>query len=176
MCRTRPRTDLSSLSTRFLPGALAFALATVLATACAEGSVGTGPAPGSSDPNGDPGIVGTYDLATVNGIDVPATIVNTKMGPTTLRGEITSGSVAVRADGSYEYRIRGRWWTNGVLTSDRTSVSKGTWSMPSEGEISFDSNGGSSFDMERTWYSLTEMRRVVENGVDATWPYVFVRR
>ena len=126
-------------------------------------------------PDADPGAAGTYELRTVNGLNVPAVIVDEVLNGTTLRGEITSGRIVVKADGTWTYAIRGRWWTNGRLTSDKTSTTSGTWSQPDDGKLVLAGATGGSFDVQRTWFSLTEMKRVVDNGLDATWPYVFVR-
>ena len=128
-----------------------------------------------TQPDTDPGVTGTYELRTVNGLNVPAVIVDEVLNGTTLRGEITSGRIVVKSDGTWSYAIRGRWWTNGRLTSDKTSTTSGTWSQPSDGTLVLTGAGGNAFSVQRTWYSLTEMKRVVEDGVDATWPYVFVR-
>lgn len=151
-----------------------FFILTLTATLAACGGGGSDASP--TQPDSDPGAPGTYELRTVNGLNVPAVIVDEVLDGTTLKGEITSGRIVIRSDGTWTYAIRGRWWTNGRLTSDKTSTSSGSWSMPADGRLVLTSNAtGNSFELQRTWISLTEMKQVVDNGVDATWPYVFVR-
>jgi hypothetical protein len=155
---------------------LAATLLLALAAACGGGS---GPADdGPIGPDATPLLTGVYDLSTVNNHPVPYTTVDAQNGPVHLRGEITSGTVTLKADSTYTSAMRGRLWNNGTLTSDRVTTGGGTWSLTSAGRVRFvPGSGVAPYEMDLAdGPSLRHMRRVVEDGGDATWPYVYRHR
>jgi hypothetical protein len=157
---------------RAVGAALAF-----LALACSPDNIGgpdTGPGPGTGSPNGDPGAVGIYSLATVDGRATPTLIDAAVLGPTSIESYVMGGTLNLKADGTYDVAVHGRWVMNGQAIN-RTSAGNGTWQLVNAGTLRLTRNGGGSVDMQRTWYTLTETRKFpVDDTRDVDLIYVWV--
>src|SRR5687767_4985621 len=77
----------------------------------------------SSGPGGNGDVAGTYTLRTVNGSNVPFTIL--QVG-STYRLEILSGSVVINSNGTYTETASLRE-TNGTVVTTEQQNSNGTW-------------------------------------------------
>ncbi len=147
--------------------------AVCLLAACSERPAPSGPAA----PDGDPGVPAVYDLATVEGANMPALVSAGDLPGTIMRGYIDSGVITVHANGTCRYTQQGSLYINGVLTTRSNTDKPCTWQLVSEGKLRFDYGGGNgSLTFDRTWYSLTETRRIVKGTQDVDIPLVWVRR
>ena len=75
--------------------------------------------PGGSTPN----VVGSYDLQSVNGDNLPATILQTPEGII----EVLSSNLVIRADGNFVVDFALRATTNDGQSETLSDVSTGTW-------------------------------------------------
>jgi hypothetical protein len=135
---------------------------------------GTGPGPGNGPGSGDPGPVGRYSLSMVNGQATPALIDAVVLGPSTIQSYVLGGTIDLKADGSYKAAVHGRWIMDGTVL-DRTSEGSGTWQLTNAGTLRLQTSQGGSIYMERTWYTLTETRKIpAASGADVDVIYVWV--
>lgn len=149
----------------------------VLLAACGNDAVA--PAPTPTDPQQpSPSLIGRFDLQRVNDANLPAITVDAQVGPTKLRGEITSGHLQLNADSSFALVQRARLWNNGTLIQDNTSNTSGQWRYVNS-QVQLTTSAGTAITLQRVGAQLTLVRDVVTGPINdsrtESWPFLYVR-
>jgi hypothetical protein len=168
-------------------------IATVGAAACSGGSdSGTGPSGGSEPPDTPPAasVAGTWKLTSANNNALPALIWDDH----TAEGfgaqmYIVSGSIVLRADGTYRQTSNSRLVIEGVTDQTWGSINDGTYSVsvydggsgydPTnvEGTITFRGEAGGQITLPITGYTITHnaMMPGAAGGPDVPVTLIYVR-
>jgi hypothetical protein len=168
-------------------------IATVGAAACSGGSdAGTGPSSGTEPPDTPPAasVAGTWQLSTVNGSSLPTMIWDDH----TAEGfgaqmYIVSGSIVLRADGTYRQTSNSRLVIEGVTDQTWNSINDGTYSVSvydggsgydptnTEGTITFRGEAGGQITLPITGYTITQKAMIpgAAGGPDVPVTLVYVR-
>jgi hypothetical protein len=96
------------------------------------------------------------------------------LGPSRIQSFILGGTIVLKTDGTYTANVQSRWVMDGKVTN-RSSSGAGTWRLVGDGKVTLHPSGGGSVDLLRTWYTLTETRKVpAGSGTDVDLTYVWV--
>jgi len=132
--------------------------AAVVVAAC--GSDSTGP--------GEPGVVGSYSITTVNGKTLPVALFN----EATYKYEVTNGSISLTGDGKYTVVTNFRQTIPGNI-SLFTDSTFGTWSQ-SGSVINFKNAQDTTAKDQATWVG-TQLTFALTDG-KVTTTYVYTKR
>lgn len=128
------------------------------------------PACGSDDVSGpggnDAAVVGSYDLTSINGDNLPVTVLETIGGS----AEITDGSLSIRADGNFALEATVRV-TNDGQTETVNDVTTGSWIL-SGNRLTLDFDLSGLCTDTATW---SGDRITIEEDCDLGWRWIYDR-